>query len=149
MARWFGGCATSVDYRKLAKRRRRVLHPAPPRLVGPQDSLGRGLPSGAEKSYLGSFAKSLRFTHRFRACCSEAWSAALRPCEGAPPTSPGGIPASGSAAGRRSEGGRRDLVDAGSLSRGVSREQDGAILHQQEADPQVVRPHPRSRGYAE
>jgi hypothetical protein len=74
------------------------------------DFFRRGLSKPREKAYLRFFAKfPIPMTRFFARARSEAWSAALRPCEGAPLTIQGlssvRLPRAGS-----SEGGRRMQV---------------------------------------
>ena len=92
--------------------------------------LPQGLFKRLEKAYLGGFAKfPIPMTRVFARTRSEAWSAALRPCEGAPLTIQGlssvRLPNPGSA-----EGGRRmQISTAGACARASSRDKNGAILH--------------------
>src|SRR5687767_12426076 len=110
-----------------------------------------GLSKRAKKDYLRPFAKppDSHFPKRpSRVQGPEAWSAALRPCEGALLTTQE-LPASGSHPGVRGWTQDDRHMTPGVRSRASLRDQNGAVLHRQEADPLFVRPHPRSRADAE
>ena len=89
----------------------------------------RGLPKPAETPYFGGFAKfPIPMTWVFARARSEAWSAALRPCEGAPLTIQG-------LSSVRLPPWEAPRVDAGckfrprACARVSSRDKNGAILH--------------------
>ena len=113
---------------------RTAIFPSRPRREAgeEQDSFffARGLPKPAETPYFGGFAKfPIPMTWVFARARSEAWSAALRPCEGAPLATQGlssvRLPNPGSA-----EGGRRMTVrPRDPCARASSRDKNGAILH--------------------